>query len=151
MIAETTSCVVTVAFAQSGEVAAWRSALERDEVERLTQTLGHMAELGAIASFAIVSDASASFTDVVDQLRHLCGALMVDACLTALSPPRWTRPAFLMPVWAFDHESDGKPASTGHLLGLDLEVTATPSCDEEWGAVLPGRAGRWLIEARPIV
>lgn len=147
MIATTSSCVVTVAFAQIGKVAGWRATMTRDEVERLTQTLGHMAELGALASFAIEDDASLLFTDVVDQLRRHCGPLMVEACLNAPSLPRWTRPALLMPVWAFDHEIDGRPASTGQLLGVDLELVAIPSPDEESGAILPGRDGRWLIEA----
>jgi hypothetical protein len=55
-----------------------------------------------------------------------------------------------MPVWAFDHERDGRPASTARFCGLDLELTASPSSDEETGVPLPGRTGLWVVEARPV-
>lgn len=150
MIARSSSYLVTASFAGSGDVTAWHVTMAMDQVERLTRTLGHMAQLGAIASFAIVPDAPSSPADVLDQLRRRCGALLVDACLNSVVPSRWLQPAFLMPVWPFDHEIDGRPASTGQLLGLDLELIATPCPDEERGAILPGRDGRWLIEAHPM-
>ncbi len=147
MNAPSTSYLVTAALAGSGEVTAWRVTMVMDQVERLTQTLGHMADLGTIASFAIVPDAPLSPVGLLDQLRRRCGSQLVDACLDSVVPPRWLQPAFLMPVWPFDHEIDCRPASTGQLLGLDLELVAIPSPDEERGATLPGRIGRWLIEA----
>jgi hypothetical protein len=147
MSAPSTSYLVTAAFAGSGEVTAWRVTMAMEQVERLTQTLGHMADLGTIASFGIVPDAPLSHVDVLDQLRRRCGGLLVDACLDSVVPSRWLQPAFLMPIWPFDHEIDGRPASTGQLLGLDLELNATPSPGEERGAILPGRIGRWLIDA----
>lgn len=147
MNAPSTPYLVTAAFARNGEVMAWRVMMAMDQVERLRRTLGHMAQLGALASFAIVPNAPSSPADVLDQLRDRCGSLLVDACRDAMVPPRWSQPAFLMAVWAFDHEIDGRPASTGQLLGVDLELVAIPSPDEDSGAILPGRDGRWLIEA----
>lgn len=80
MIARSSSYLVTAGFAGSGDVTAWHVTMAMDQVERLTRTLGHMAQLGAIASFAIVPDAPSSPADVLDQLRRRCGALLVDAC-----------------------------------------------------------------------
>ncbi len=148
MTASSTPYLITVAFAGGGDVTAWRVAMVMDQVDQLTRTLGHMAELGTIASFAMVPDDPSSPVVVLDQLRQRCGSMLVDACLDASVPTRWVQPAFLMPVWAFNHEIDGRPASTGQLLGLDLELIATPSPDEERGMILQGRDGRWLIEAR---
>ncbi len=147
MNASSMSYLIVAAFGGSGDVTAWHVTMAMDQVERLTQTLGHMADLGTVASFAIVPDAPLSPVGLLDQLRRRCGGLLVDACLDPVVPPRWLQPAFLMPVWPFDHEIDGRPASTGQLLGLDLELIATRSPDEERGAILPGRIGRWLIEA----
>ena len=137
------SLLITAAFSYGGEIASWRAFLTGEQLELLERVLANLRDLGQVAAFAVEPDRYISSSEVIDELRSRCGPLAVEACLSAPVQREKVRPAFLMPVWAFDHELDGAPASTVQFLGLDLELIATPSPDEEIGAHLPGRAGRW--------
>ncbi len=142
--------VVAIAFAQSAEVQAWHMAISGEEGEDICRTLGNLFDLGHIAGFSIRPVGDCSFGSLIADLETRLGAVTVGACLKAAGPSAHVRPAFLVPVWPFDHEIGGRPGSTGRFLGLDLELIATPSPDEELGAHLPGRDGLWLIHAGPM-
>lgn len=142
---------ISVAFAHRGEVQSIRVQLTSGQRTRLHRALTHLLDIGHVAAFGIQHAASGGWSDLIQLLRARCGSFVVGACLDPPAPPHALAPSFLMPVWAFDHEIEGRPAATGQLLGLDLELVATPSDDEEHGAHLPGRNGRWLIYARPLL
>ncbi len=143
--------IVSMAFAHTADVQAWLLAATREERELVERTLRNLFDLGHLAGFSVrPADSGIRPLALIDGLRTRFGGLTVDACLAASSPPIGLSPSFLMPVWAFDYVVDHAPAATGRLLGSDLELIATPSHDEERGAHLPGRAGRWMIHARPM-
>ncbi len=142
--------IVAVAFAHTAEVKAWPVLVIREERELIGRTLDNLLELGHIAAFSIEPMVQLQYVELIERLRSCCGLAVVDACIAAPRYESATAPAFLMPVWAFDHQADGREATTARLLGLDLELVAAPSLDEELGAHLPGRNGRWLIHARPL-
>lgn len=150
MIAPRFETIVGVAFANTAEVRGWRVMATREDGEHIKRTLRNLVHLGHVASFSVRSGGGGSFEDLVGELRSRVGDLQVDICLAAGEPSIDPPPSFLMPIWAFDHVIEGAPASTGRLLGLNLELIATPSFDEEFGAHLPGHSGRWLIRARPM-
>ncbi len=142
---------VAVCFSHTGEIATWRVRLKEAQIRRLEGALGHLLNLGHVAAFSVRLGEETSWAEILHQLRSRCGDLIVGACL---DPPgvHKVQPASLMiPVSSFDHEINGLPTATGQLLGLDLELIATPSPDEELGAYLPGRNGLWLIHARPLL
>jgi hypothetical protein len=141
---------IAVAFTRSAKVVTWRAPLSNEQVQLLERCLANLLDLGHVAAFDIGADHQAGWTELIKELRSRCGELAVEACLSATVCREQVRPAFLMPVWAFDHEIDGAPASTAQFLGLDLEMIATPSPYEELGVHLPGHAGRWQIHARPM-
>lgn len=141
---------VAVAFSHSGEIVSWRTLLTIAQANRLDHALSHLLNLGHVAGFGIQVAQEMPWPQLLEQLRSRCGSMVVGACVDPPVEPRAIAPAFLMPVWAFDHETNGAPSATGQLLGLDLELIATPSRDEEMGAHLPGRNGLWLIHARPL-
>jgi hypothetical protein len=142
--------IVAVAFAHTAEVLAWKAAVTGEERELIRCTLRNLFDLGHVASFSVRSGGSVAADNIVDELRSRIGGLTVDACSVAPVSRHHILPAFLMPVWPFDHKVEGALVATGRLLGLDLDLVATSSPDEETGAHLPGRAGRWLIHARPM-
>lgn len=142
--------LIAVAFSRGGDVINWSVSLKIDQVEQLKGALNALRDLGHVAAFAIRHSQSTSWMEVQNDLRSRCGGIALDACMLGQARSDQPQPTFLMPVWAFDHELDGAPASTGQFLGLDLELIATPSSDDELGAHLPGRAGRWFIHARPL-
>jgi hypothetical protein len=150
MMAPRFETIVAVAFAHTAEVRAWRVVVSREDGERIERTLRHFVALGHVACFSVRSSGDDSFEGFVGELRSRVGDLTVDVCLAAGESSAAPQPSFLMPVWAFDHLVEGAPAATTRLLGLDLELVATPNLDEEIGAYLPGRAGSWLIHARPL-
>lgn len=144
--------LVAVAFARGGDVVAHEAGLCAADAERLKHLVAGLAALGHVASYSISSaGTTASGADLVDVLRRRLGSLAVDAVLAAGPALPEPSPGFLAPVWPFDHELGGMPASTARFCGLDLELIATPSPDEELGARLPGREGRWLVHARPLL
>lgn len=142
--------VVAVVLAHTAEVQTWHLTISKEEREDIKRTLRNLLDLGHVAGFSVDPSRDASVQDFVDDLRSRIGSLSVDACREAQEAPMDVPPASLMLVWGFDHAIEGAPASTGRLLGLELELIATPSADEELGAHLPGRVGRWLIHARPL-
>ncbi len=150
MTAVRAESVIAIAFAHSAEVQAWRLTITRKEREHINCTLLNLRNLGHVASFSIQDIGGGTVQDFAAELRSLIGSLPVDVSCDARKVTVSPAPAFLMPVWRFDHAVRGLPASTGCLLGLDLELIATPSFDEEFGAHLPGHSGRWLIRARPM-
>lgn len=142
--------IVAVAFACSGEVLAWTAVACGEERELIRCTLSNLLDLGHVASFSIRSGVSATVNDIVDELRSRIGCQTVDACSASPVPCNDAPPAFLVSVWPFDHLVGDAPAATARLLGLDLELIATPSSDDELGAHLPGRDGLWLVHASPM-
>ena len=150
MTASRQATIVAVAFAWTAEVQAWEVAMTREEGEDVERTLRNLFDLGHVVGFSVRPMKEASFESLIADLGARLGALTVGACLGPGVPPLNLEPSFLMPVWAFDHVVGCAPASTARFLGLDLELIATLSPDEELGAYLPGRTGRWLIHARPL-
>lgn len=149
----TNACVesiVAVAFAHTAEVQAWRLTMSREEGEHIERTLCNLLDLGHVAGFSVRDIERGTVAELVEQLRLRVGGVVLDACHDALEAPISPSPAFLMPVWSFDHAIGGSPAATGRLLGFDVELIATPSSDEERGAHLPGHSGLWLIHAGPL-
>lgn len=141
---------VAAAFSIGGDVAVWRAWLTEVQAGHLDRALSALADLGHVAAFTIAPEREVDWAKMIGDIRSRCGALAVDACLMASEHQRQAQPAFLMPVWPFDHELDGSPASTAQFLGLDLELIAARSPSEEVGACIPGRDGRWLVYARPM-
>ncbi len=146
-----THVVVSAAFAHTADVQAWQVAVTREERERIERTMRNLFELGHLAAFSVQPRESGIHPQaLIAEFRTRFGAVAVDSCLAESAFPISPSPSFLMPIWAFDHVVDGAPAATGRLLGSEMELIATPCPDEEQGAHLPGRSGRWLIHARPL-
>lgn len=144
------SVCVTVAFATGARVVGRDVVARGADLAGLERLLSNLAELGHVAAFEIAASQPAEpFAAFVDRLQAKLGVAVVNVAL-ATPAPRGPAPAYLVPVWPFDHERDGNPASSGRMLGLDLAFGAVPSSDEERGVVLTGRPGRWLIHAQPL-
>lgn len=147
-----TRYVVAVAFARGGDVVAHDVQLGIADANRLEHLLAGLAALGHVAAFSIgPTGATGSGEELIACLRQKCGSVAVDAILAAKRPRPEPPPAFLAAVWPFDHKLGGMPASTARFCGLDLELIAMPSLDEELGIVLPGHEGLWLVHARPLM
>lgn len=145
-----TEVVVSVALSRSAEILTFLMHVRREEREEIDQILHNLADLGHVATFNITDSVLRTRSELQQALRSRFGDVVVTACS---KPGAWraeVRPAFLMPVWAFDHVLDGQLASTGRFLGLDLELVALSTSSEEAGVTLPGQEGRWLIYARPL-
>jgi hypothetical protein len=140
--------IVAVALTHTAEVRAWKANVTEEREAVIRRTLRNLLDLGHVASFSVRADDDCESDDVVAEFRTLLGGFVVDACSTAPEPRDDVPPAFLMPVWSFNHLVEGLPSASGRLLGLELELIATPSPDEELGTCLPGHVGRWLILAR---
>lgn len=144
--------LVSVAHSLGGDIAAFTADLSVGQVDRLNSLLVGLCTLGHVAAFSIVmADTTRVVADVVQGFRDRFGSIVIDALLTAEPAQAVANHAFLLPVWPFDHELNGLPASTARFLSLDLELIANPSSDEEEGTPLPGRPGLWMIYARPIL
>jgi hypothetical protein len=148
--ARVVTAVVAVALAHTAEVQAWQLTVSREEREGIEGTLRNLLDAGHVAAFSVRPVGGATVEEFVDHLRSRIGSVVVDACRDATEGPVDRAPAFLMPVWGFDQAIGGLPVATGRLLGLDLDLIATPSPDQEQGAHLPGHDGRWLIHAGPM-
>lgn len=146
----TSSRLVAVAFSVGADVAIWRLSLMPEEAGQLSRALSMLKDLGHVAAYAIESDRDCDRSTLIGDIQSRCGSSVVAACLKTDVYQEQVGPAFLMPVWAFDHRQNGDLASTAQLLGTDLEMTATPSANEEVGACLPGHPGRWFLHARPL-
>ena len=141
--------VVAVCYTRGAEVTVWPVQLDDRQRGLLAGVLSSLLELGHLAMFRIVKDQTCDWERLIVDLGSRVGGYTIEACLASPAFSS-TAPAFVIPVWPFDHEVEGAPASTGQFLGLDLEVIATASPDQEVGARLPGRDGLWLIHARPM-
>lgn len=143
--------LVAVALSCGANILLYEVDLNDAETMRLEGLLRGLAEIGHVASFAIDRPRSRmNEATVLDAFRARWDSV-VDAVLGAGQAHHNPLPAYLLPVWSFDHEWEGCPASTARFLHLDLEVIATPTADEELGVCLPGRAGHWVVHARPIL
>lgn len=143
--------IIAVAPSCGANILLYEVELAVAQVKRFERLLWGLTELGHVASFTIDQPRSRlSETNVLDAFRARWD-FVVDAVLAVDQAHHNPLPAYLMPVWPFDHEREGRPASTARFLHLDLEVIATPTGDEERGVSLPGRAGQWVLHARPIL
>lgn len=142
---------VAIAFSNGADLISSNVVLSGDEEDRLNQFLSWFQELGHIAAYSIAVEVRHSWAGILGMLRARLGSLAAAATRgLRLSESSITAPTYLMRVGPFDHELEGAPTAVAHLLGLDLELIATRSSDEEYGAHLPGRDGLWLIHARPM-
>lgn len=143
--------LIAVALSAGADIALYEAHLTSTEASRLEGLLRGLAQLGHVACFAVVRPHSTmNEAAILDALRRRWD-FVVDAVLAAGSALHDPLAAYLMPVWPFDHERDGLPASTARFLHLDLEVIATPSGDEECGVSLLGRTGSWILHAHTIL
>lgn len=141
---------VALAFANGADLVTWRVSLDHGQRLKLECMLGALRDLGHLAAFRICAAEPADWPGFIKALRQRVGDLVLDVLSDGDPSRSGPPPAFLMPVWPFDHEVEGRLASTGRLLGLDLQLTATPTLDQEFGAHLPGCDGLWLIHAQPL-
>ncbi len=142
---------VALALCHGATVTVREVDLSPSEADELAGLFAWLVRQGQVACAAVQPISVVLGREgMLDVLRRAFGDLIVDADLAAGPPPTETAPAFLMPVWPFDDHLDGLPASTGVFLGLDLELLASPSPDEEVGFPLPGQAGLWVVHARPL-
>lgn len=141
---------VALAFASGADLMVWRVSLGGGQCGKLERILQALHDLSHLAAYRIGCVEPADWTALIEALRQRVGDLVLDVLRDDDPYCAGPAPAFLMPVWPFDHEVQGRPASTGRLLGLDLQLLATPTLDQEVGAYLPGRDGLWLIHAQPL-
>lgn len=152
MTTTATRWVVAVAHACGGDIATFLTTATRTEIGKLERTLQGLADLGYVAAYAVEAVGSTeSLAHLFEALSNRVGRIVLEAVMGALPSGGTVPHAYLVPVWPFDHHLNGHPASTARLLGLDLEVLATPSPDEEQGVSLPGRHRLWIVHARPIL
>ncbi|MCA0358285.1 MAG: hypothetical protein LCH78_15800 [Proteobacteria bacterium] len=143
--------VVAFASALGAEVTCRTVDLAPREVDELLDLFAWLRHQGSIVAFSIQpANGRMCAARMHTLLRQLFDGLLIDVCLKADPIEDEVAPAFLVPVWPFDHELEGMPASTAKFLGLELELRATPSDVVEEGCLLPGRPGLWMVSARPI-
>lgn len=142
--------LVALAFARGADILVLDADLNAEDVQQLDGLARWMIRQGHIATFTVTPAPPCVDRDgTMGAIRRRLGDLIVDANLAAGPPSPEPLPAFLAAVWDFDHQLDGVPASTAQFLGLDLEVTAPASPDEEHGAAITGLPGLRHIYARP--
>ena len=143
--------VVAFASALGAEVTCRIVNLATREVDELLDLFAWLRHQGSVVAYSVQpASGSIGAGRLHALLRELFGDLLIDVCLRADPIEEEVVPAFLIPVWPFDHELEGMPASTASFLGLNLELRATPSEIEAEGCFLPGRPGLWMVSARPI-
>lgn len=143
--------VLALAFARGADIEVMDIDLTPSEADQLGHLCAWLSKQGDLAAFTLsTTPARITQTGALGAIRQRLGSLTVDACLASGPRPNAPSPAFLMPVWAFDHLLGDLPASTANFLGLDLEVVAPPSEDPEVGAAIPGLPGLRLLHIRPV-
>lgn len=143
--------LVALAFAREANLLSANVDLDDDDVTQLRSLCMWLAHQGELAGFEILPNTQAlDLAAFRARIAEQVGELLVEACTALRQPREVTPPSSLMLVWSFDHQIDGKPASTGRLFGLDLELIADPSPSDDEGASIPGLPGRWLIHARAL-
>lgn len=142
-----TSRIIVVAYAHA-QLTAYLVRGSTGEWARLQALLEHLRALGRVAWYTSQLPPAWSVMDrTVDAIAGAVGRFTVDAALASPPTTPGPAPAWLLPLWAFDHQIAGRPASTADFVGLPLKVVATPADDDEDGAYLPGWPGRWWITA----
>ncbi|WP_374470245.1 hypothetical protein [Phenylobacterium sp.] len=142
--------LLALAFARGADILVLDADLTPADVEQFVWLARWLVRQGHLATFAVTG--APDRTDAVGAMgaiRARLGDLLVDANVAAGPPSDEPDPAFLAAVWDFDQVLDGVPASTAQFLGLDLEVIAPVSPDEEVGASVPGIPGLRRVYARP--
>lgn len=142
--------LVALAFALGADILVLNADLTADDVQQLDGLARWLVRQGHLATFAVTpAPPSVDLDGAMGTIRGRLGDLIVDADLAAGPPSDEPAPAFLAAIWDFDHHVGGVPASTGQFLGLDLEIIAPLSLDEEQGASIPGLSGLRHVYARP--
>jgi hypothetical protein len=143
--------LMALAFASGADIDIIDLDLTPVEFRQLHDLCGWLLHQRVLAAFTLIPAPSpVSAAGAMGAIRQRVGELVTNACLGAGPRPAEPAPAFLMQVWDFDHQVGGVPASTANFLGLDLEVLAPPSNDEEAGVVIPGLPGLRLLRVGPI-
>jgi hypothetical protein len=146
---EFTAFTVAIVTAHAKTIV-FRVNLSAPEQAAAEHVLRGLFQLGHLVSFSVAAEArSMGWAGLQAWLRNRFDAHVVDA-VTGASLVDEPQPAYLLPVWSFDHVIAGNPASTARFLSADLEVCATPCQDSERGAQLRGWSGSWDIWARPL-
>jgi len=151
LLARTTRYFVAVAQSYGADVTTYEAHLCTGDVRDIEQLLTGLVALGHVAAFSISPAGSAFDKPALIQALRERWSFVVDSLIAESQSRSEATPVFLMPVWAFDHEQSGLPASSARFLHLDLEVIATPTADEERGVSLPGYTGAWVVHARPVL
>ena len=137
--------LVAVTFASPAKTRCWLvtlSELHRAELER---ALGWFAKLGHSATYSVaIAEKVSGWGELRLLLREEAGSIVWDAVEGCPLTQPEELPFMLVPVWPFDDERDGFPVSSARFQGVDIEVSAVPSFDEEQGFSIPGRPGLWL-------
>jgi hypothetical protein len=142
---------VAVAASYGADILTYQADLTRSDAERLEGLLRGLADLGHVVSYTMAPATAAIMgAAAFDALRRRWG-FVVDAVLPSQQAEQNLRPAYLMPVWPFDHERGGRPAAVARFLHLNLQLTASLTSDEEQGVMLPGRSGFWVVKAKPLL
>lgn len=143
--------LVALAFACGADILVLDADLTADDFQQINGLARWLVRQGHIATFAVTPAPSrVDCGGALGAIRARLGDLVVDADLAAGPPSDEPAPAFLAAIWDFDHRVSGVPASTGQFLGLDLEIIAPASLDEEQGAAIPGLLGLRHVYARPL-
>lgn len=142
--------LVALAFARGADILVLDADLAAEDVQQLDGLARWLVRQGHLATFAVTpAPSGVDLAGTLGTIRGRLGDLIVDADLAAGPPSDEPTPAFLAAIWDFDHQVGGVPTSTGQFLGLDLEVIAPLSLDEEQGAAIPGLLGLRHVYARP--
>lgn len=143
--------LIAAAVSYGANLVLYEAELTPAQSSRLRHLLQGLADLGHLAAFAMQERGPVMDETALHASLRGRWDFVVDAVLAPEQARHDPPPAYLIPVWPFDHEREGKPASTARFLHLNLEVIATRTHDEEQGVLLPGRVGHWLVQARPIL
>lgn len=143
--------LIAIAASCGADIVLHEAELTQADVSRLDGLLKGLADLGHVASFTVERCRSVLDNAGLLSVLRQRWSFVVDALLRGDQTRHEPPPAYLVPVWPFDHEREGRPASTGRFLHLDLEVIASRTVEEERGVRLPGRTGYWLVRARPLL
>ena len=114
-----TAYSVAVGWAQGGNIQAWTAFMTSEELNRVHAMLQWLCKLGHLASF---SCGPANSHDILADVRARLGDLITDAVWGCPAGEPEPAPSYLVPVWAFDTEEEGYPASTCRFLGVDAQL-----------------------------
>lgn len=143
--------VVAVALSRGASILVREADLTPAEQAEITDLLVHLVRQGVVACFTLgpPAEGNRGRQNVLDALRPHVGHDVMESTLAAGPPPGESPPAFLCSVWPFTPGAHGLVA-TGLFLGLDLDLYAYPSDDEETGFRLPLFDQSFLLHAAPV-